>query len=170
MSPPPSPPLSGRRWWQRRITDPVARQLTQGVEPGKIALTLAVGSAFALFPVLGTTTLLCLLAGLFLGLNQPIIQAVNIACNVIWIPALVGFIRLGDRFAGSRSAGLDLPRMLALFHRDPAEFFRRFGVTGIHAVIGWSVVMVVWIPLIYAVARPVLRAAARARRTEPARA
>jgi len=42
-----------RTSWQRHVIDPIAVQLTQGITPEKIALTLAVGSAFALFPILG---------------------------------------------------------------------------------------------------------------------
>ena len=70
------------------MIDPIAAQLTQGITPEKIALTLAVGSALALFPILGTTTLLCLLAGILLRLNQPIIQMVNALCTPLHLPVI----------------------------------------------------------------------------------
>ena len=67
-----------------------------GVSPERIALTLAVGSALALLPILGTTTTLCLIAGIVLGLNQPIIQAVNALCIIVCFPLIPAFVRLGD--------------------------------------------------------------------------
>ena len=79
--PPVQVPAATRRFWQRWLVDPVTRQLTQGVTPEKVSLTIAVGSALALFPILGTTTWLCVLAGIALGLNQAIIQGVNALCT-----------------------------------------------------------------------------------------
>jgi uncharacterized protein (DUF2062 family) len=155
---PPSPPR--RTFWQRWLTDPILHQLTQGVSPEKIALTLAVGSALALFPILGTTTLLCLAAGVILSLNQPILQAINILCGFIWIPLLVAFIRLGDRLTGHPSGAVDLPRMMALARHHPGGFLREFGVTALHAVLGWAATAPLWIPLVYLVVRGPLRAAA----------
>jgi uncharacterized protein (DUF2062 family) len=152
----------GRRtFWQRWLVDPIVRQLTQGVNPRKIALSLAIGSALALFPILGTTTTLCFLAGIALGLNQPIIQGVNALCTFVYFPLIVVFVRLGDTLTGSPPSGLNIPLMISLFTHHPGEFFREFGVTGLHAILGWVVVAPIWIVLIYLAALPPLRAAAR---------
>jgi len=150
-----------RKFWQRWLVDPLVQQLTQGVSPQKIALTIAVGSAFALFPVLGTTTALCLLAGIVLRLNQPIIQGINAICFFVYFPALVGFVRLGDALTQTAFSSLDVKFMLSLFRQHPAEFFRRFGVTGLHAVLGWMVIAPFLAVLIYFLALLPLKAAAR---------
>src|SRR6185369_3211353 len=68
------PPAS---FWQRRIIAPLRALLTQGVTPDQLAFTLAVGTACSLVPFLGFTTLLNLGVGLWLRLNQPILQTVN---------------------------------------------------------------------------------------------
>jgi uncharacterized protein (DUF2062 family) len=149
-----------RKFWHRWLIDPIHRQLTQGVSPEKIALTLAVGSALALFPILGTTTLLCLTAGIVLSLNQPILQAINALCGFIWIPLLVAFVRLGDILTRHSSAGVDIRGMFSLFRQHPGEFFERFGVTALHGIIGWGVAAPIWVPLVYFGTRIPLRAAA----------
>src|ERR1035438_2739371 len=102
-------PVPRRRFWKRWLLDPIARQLTQGITPGKIAMSLAVGSALALFPILGTTTTLCVIAGVVLGLNQPIIQGVNALCTFVYFPLIVAFVRLGAAIAGTGRSSLDLP-------------------------------------------------------------
>jgi uncharacterized protein (DUF2062 family) len=141
--------------------DPVVRQLTQGVTPRKISLSIAVGSALALFPILGTTTTLCIIAGIALGLNQPIIQGVNALCTFIYFPLIYAFVRLGDFLSRSARSDLDIPVMIALFTHHPREFLRQFGVTGLHAMLGWAVVAPFWIPLVYLVALKPLEAAQR---------
>jgi uncharacterized protein (DUF2062 family) len=152
---------SRQPFWRKWLIDPLILQLTQGVSPEKIALTLAVGSATALFPILGTTTLLCIAAGIVLKLNQPIIQSINIVCVFIWVPLLVAFVHLGEVLTHTPSSSLNVPVMMSEFRHHPEEFFRQFGVTAWHGVLGWTVVAPVWIPLIYFLARSPLRAAAR---------
>ena len=157
----PVPAETGERgFWQRWVRDPIVKQLTQGVSPEKIALTFAVGSAFALFPILGTTTTLCLLVGILLGLNQPIIQAINALCIFVYFPLIVVFVRLGDALSGTARSTLDVPLMLSAFSHGPREFLHQFGTTGLHAILGWAVVAPFWIPAVYIVALGPLRATA----------
>jgi uncharacterized protein (DUF2062 family) len=155
-----------RSSWQRHVIDPIAAQLTQGITPEKIALTLAVGSALALFPILGTTTLLCLLAGIVLKLNQAIIQLVNMLCATIHFPIIVGLFRLGHLMFGVPYAHIGpgmMHHMLDTFWEDPGKFFERFGVDALHAIAAWSVILPFWLVIIYLVALPVLREALRRR-------
>jgi len=164
----PAPEAGRRGFWRRWVRDPLVSPLTQGVSPEKIALTLAVGSALALFPILGTTTTLCLLAGILLGLNQPIIQAVNALCIVVYFPLILAFVRLGDALCGSARSALDVPLMVSTFGHSPRAFLLQFGTTALHAALGWAVVAPVWIPIVYLASLPPLRSAAgRIRRRQP---
>ncbi len=122
-----------------------------------MAVTLAVGSALSLFPILGTTTLLCALVGVALRLNQPIIQSVNVVCTVVYLPSLVALVRLGDQLSGGVPSSLDIPVMVTAFRQHPADFFHRFGTTAWHGILGWLVLVPVWLPLIYLTALPALR-------------
>lgn len=150
-----------RKFWQRWFVDPLTKQLTQGVSPQKISLSLSVGSALALFPILGTTTTLCVVAGVVLRLNQPIIQGVNALCTFIYFPLMVVFLKIGDAIAGGPASSLNVPVMISLATHQPREFLREFGVTALHAMLGWAVVAPLWLPLVYFAALPALRAASR---------
>ena len=70
-------------------------------------------------------------------------------------------MRLGDALAGSAKSDLDIPVMISLFTREPRQFFHQFGVTALHAILGWAVVAPFWIPLVYLVALKPLRVTAR---------
>jgi uncharacterized protein (DUF2062 family) len=152
-----------RSIWQRWIVDPLVRQLAQGITPAKISLSISLGSALALFPILGTTTTLCFLAGVALRLNQAVIQGVNALCTFAYFPLMVAFIRLGERISGGARTTVDIPAMITLVRQHPAQFFRDFGATALHAILGWAVVAPFWIPLVYLALLPVLRAMARKR-------
>lgn len=146
-------------FWRRRVVAPVVHQFTQGITPEKIALTLAVGSACALFPIIGTTTLLCLLVGITLRLNQPVIQAVNLACLPIHLPVIFALFHLGNRLFGVHSHGL-----MRLMHdgalsaiRHPGAFFQQFGDLVLHLAVAWAVIAPLWVALVYLISLPVLR-------------
>ncbi|MGC4072762.1 MAG: DUF2062 domain-containing protein, partial [Nibricoccus sp.] len=150
-----------RNFWQRRVRDPLVAQLTQGITPEKIALTLAVGTACALFPIIGTTTLLCALAAIALRLNQPIIQLLNQACWPIHIPVALGCIRFGERIFSAPHVSFNFKRVNHLFWDEPRVFFHEFGDTVLHAIVAWSLLAPVFILVVYFLTLPITRRVAR---------
>lgn len=155
-----SPTPSPRNFWQRRLRDPIVAQLTQGITPEKIALTFAVGSAFALFPILGTTTLLCFLVAWGLRLNQPIVQVINQLLWPVHIPAIFGCIRLGEIIFGAPHVRINiryLQKMSEIIWSDPAHFFHAFGLTVMYGVVAWAIITPFYIAIVYYVTLPVMR-------------
>jgi uncharacterized protein (DUF2062 family) len=162
------------------VAQPISHQLTQGITPEKIALTLAVGSACALFPILGTTTLLCLVVGIALRLNQPLIQLVNALCSVPHILSVYGLIRFGDLIFGVHQQRFTvsefvehrphtIPNLWSLaiaIWRDHKVYLHRFGAAALHALVAWAIIAPLWILAIYWLTYPPLRRAAQ-RRTLP---
>jgi uncharacterized protein (DUF2062 family) len=59
-----------RGFFHRRIVAPILALLTQGITPEKIALSLALGIVLGVFPVLGSTTVLCAAAALLFDGTQ----------------------------------------------------------------------------------------------------
>ena len=150
-----------RTFWQRRVLDPILAQLTQGITPQKIALTFAVGSACALFPILGTTTLLCIAAAIALKLNQPLIHILN---QLLWpahIPVMYGCIRLGETLFNAPRISFDAVRMTELFWEHPTQFLHQFGATAFHAIIAWTLLAPFFIAAVYFIALPLTRRLAR---------
>lgn len=150
-------------FWQRRIAAPIIAQLKQGITPEKIALTVALGAVLAVFPVLGSTTLLCGLAALALRLNQPVIQLVNYLLYPLQLALLLPFLRAGERF-GAPHLSLSIPEMLAQFRAGPLQFVADFGLIALGGVAAWCLAAPFAVVAIYLGLRPVLRAmAARSR-------
>jgi uncharacterized protein (DUF2062 family) len=65
------------KWRYGNIFLPIVDLLRQGITPEKIALSIALGAVLGIFPVLGSTTILCAAAAFVLRLNLSAIQIVN---------------------------------------------------------------------------------------------
>ncbi len=156
--------------WQRRVADPIVAQLTQGLTPHKIALTVAIGSAIAMFPILGTTTLICLLIGIVMKLNQPIIQAVNYACTPLHLTFIFYAFRWGERLFGAAHTRLQFRSMMRLLHEHPIDFLTTYSMTAVHAIVIWAVLVPFWAITIYYITLPIMRGIDRVRLESAAKA
>lgn len=149
----------------------VAGWLRQGLTPHEIALTLAIGLCLSVPPVLGTTTILCALAGVVLRLNQPLIQAVNFVAYPLQLLLLVPFFRAGEWLFGAPRTPLSPARMLAMARADLLGTMTALWSVSWHGAVVWALASPPAALAIYLVARPAIeRLAARARGPEIPRA
>ncbi|HTR41650.1 MAG TPA: DUF2062 domain-containing protein [Pseudomonadales bacterium] len=125
------------KFWRERVVAPIIAQLVQGVTPQKMALTIALGFSFGVFPVLGTTTALCAIAAVRLKLNQPVIQLVNWLVYPLQLAWLLIFIRLGEWMMHAPQMSLSLPELIEKFHESPGKFLQEFGMAQLHGVVAW---------------------------------
>ncbi len=148
-------------FWRRRVVEPIRAQLTQGVTPDKIALTLGVGTACSLLPFLGFTSLLNLSVGLALRMNQPILQTLNQLLGPVQLALILVQVRAGEWIWGATGDRFTVGEMVRTF-RDSSvtEFLARFGWAGIHALTAWLLFAPVLAAVVYFSARPALRRAA----------
>ena len=156
----PVPPAPS--FWQRRVVAPIVAQLTQGITPEKIALTLALGLACGVFPFLGFTTLLCFLVALALRLNQPLIHTLN---QLLW-PAQLAlipvYLKIGARIYGSPALPFDPAEITRVFLASQREFWARFGLMGLHALTAWLLSLPVLAGAAYGAFLPLVRKLASA--------
>ena len=156
-----SDPAPRPGFWRRRIVDPIRAQLTQGVTPDKIALTLGVGAACSLLPFLGLTSLLNLGVGLALRMNQPILQTLNQLLGPLQLVLILVHVRLGEILWGATGDHFTVGEMVRTFRDNSlAEFFARFGWAGIHALSAWLLLAPVLAVVVYFSVGPALRRAA----------
>lgn len=155
----PSPaPAPAPSFWQRRVVGPVKAQLTQGVTPDRLALTFGVGTACSLFPFLGFTSLINLGVGIWLRLNQPILQTLNQLLGPVHLVMIVGYVRLGEWIWRAQDDRFTIGEMLQTF-RDASlgEFLARFGWAGLHAFTAWALTAPLLIAAVQFSLRPALR-------------
>jgi uncharacterized protein (DUF2062 family) len=153
--------VTPRELLRSKIVAPILEQLTQGLAADTIALTIGVGLAIAVIPVIGVTTILSLLAAWAFRLNQPIMQAINWTTYPLQLLLLFPFIRLGERLFQAPRLSLSLEELVAMGRTDPVGTFTRLGATAAHAVVAWGVFVPFIILGAYYASRPILRVLAR---------
>lgn len=143
--------------WQRYVLTPVLAQLRQGVSPDKIALTLALGVVVGVFPILGASTALCVVAGLWLRLNQPILQLVNYLVYPLQLALLLPFYRAGERLFGSDPVPLfSATELVERFRAGPAQFFADYGMVGLYGIAVWLLAAPICAAVLYLALRRLL--------------
>jgi len=80
---------------------PVGALFSGGKSVCKTAWTVALGFAIGMFPLIGVTTIICVLLAGVLRLKQASIQLGNYAALPLQIILLVPCLRLGERITGA---------------------------------------------------------------------
>ena len=155
--PSPAQPSRLKKFWHERVVTLIVTQFTQGFTPQKIALTVTLGLTLGLFPILGATTALCALAGVWLKLNQPVIQLINYLASPLQLAMILVFVRTGEWLVRAPRVSFSIPELFRKFHESPAKFFHEFGLTGLHGIIAWLVIAPFMAALIYFLVLPPLK-------------
>jgi len=142
---------------KRKIIDPLVELLKQGITPEKIALSIAVGLALAVFPVLGSTTLLCAAAAVILRLNMPAIQLVNWFAYPLQILLLIPFMRVGEAIFRAPRLPLTAAEIVAMIHSGVWTAIKLLWRSSLYAITAWTLIAPLAALLIYAILLPVLR-------------
>jgi len=127
-------------WWSRWFVGPVRRQLMQGVSPDCLGWSAAAGVTLGIFPIMGSTTILCAAAAWILRLNQPVTQLCKSAVYPLHLALILVFIRLGQRLFGVPLLTLSIPELMARFQQSPARFGRDFGMAALQGITAWLLV------------------------------
>ena len=141
---------------RQRFVDPIKHLLIQGITPEKIALGLALGVVLAVFPVLGSTTLLCTVAALLLDLNLPVLQLLNWFMYPVQLALVVPFMRAGAYLFRTPPLPFSLPQMLMMFRADWSHTLRMLWVSALQATAVWLLCAPIAIAVLYRTLRPLL--------------
>ncbi len=129
-----------QKGWRRWVVKPILKQLTMGITAEKISWSIALGSVLGIFPILGSTTIVCLIVGQMLKLNQPVMQVFKWIVYPLHLALILVFIRLGERLYGVPLISFSLPQLIQKFEQDPGKFVREFGMAAVHGVSAWLII------------------------------
>ncbi|NIR52748.1 DUF2062 domain-containing protein [candidate division KSB1 bacterium] len=146
-----------RSVWERKIIKPIVRLLKQGITPEKIALSIAFGVTLGIFPVLGSTTILCTIAAVTLSLNLPAIQLVNYLVYPLQILLLIPFYRAGAVLFNAKPLPLSASQVVAMIQADVWGAIQFLWDTTMRATVVWLIVAPLIIAALYYVLVPAIR-------------
>ena len=142
-----------RRW----IVSPILEQLKRGITPEKLSCTIALGITLGIFPIMGSTSLICFFFGWLLKLNQAILHIFRSLSYPLHLALILVFIRLGQQLNGAPLIRLSIPEMMTQFKDSPAQFGRDFGMAALHGIEAWAIAAIILIPLIRMISLPLLK-------------
>lgn len=148
---------------RKRFVQPFIDLLGQGITPRKVALTIALGVAIGVIPILGSTTLLCAIAAGALGLNLPAIQLVNWMVYPAQLALLIPFLRSGAWLFGDhhRLPVGTVSRIAELIRTDFWRAVSMLGTVTLHALVAWVLFAAILTAGIYLLLLPLLHRAWR---------
>lgn len=127
-------------WLAAKVRDPLVRELRQGATAEGLADSVATGAAIGVLPLLGSTTVLCALAGKLFRLNHVALQLTNYLLYPAQIALLVPFVRLGEWITGAEAMPISPSTVVAEFTAGPLAFLAKFAWAGVHGVLAWALV------------------------------
>lgn len=148
-------------WWRRKLLAPVVAQLTQGISVERVSWTVSLGMVLGVFPIMGSTSLICIVAAWAFGLNQGLLHLFKALVYPAHLALILVFIHLGERLYGVPLISFSIPQLLGKFKDDPLQFGREFGMAAWHGVSAWLLIAPFAAILIKLVAQPILRRIAR---------
>ena len=136
----------------------VKTMLKEGMSLKKIALCIALGTVLGIFPILGTTTLLCTVAAVFLRLNLPAIQAINYMVYPLQLVMLAPFYNAGNWLFKQQSLPLINADLIGLLQNDFWGSITHLWDSTLYAILTWLVISPLLILMLYSASKPVIRA------------
>jgi len=134
------------KFTRQKITNLLVKALSQGMTPRKLAVTCALGVVLGIFPIFGTTTLICLGVAILFRLNIPILQVVNYLVAPLQLLLIIPFIKTGTYLFRLNAFPYTADELLTMFRND---FWLLLKETGIALTIGIGVWLILAIPVFF---------------------
>ncbi|RTQ51664.1 DUF2062 domain-containing protein [Hymenobacter gummosus] len=147
-------------FFRRRVVEPLLGQLRQGLSPTQLALTVTLGTAFGLVPLLGVTTVLGTAVAVWLRLNVGALLLVSHLLSPVQLLILLPLLRYGARLLGG-PAHISLERLQYLLSHDWQAALQLFWRAEVGALLLWLVGSIPVGLALYALLVPLFRRVAR---------
>jgi hypothetical protein len=150
-------PQVHHNWIYRRVALPVFALLRMGASPEKLAWSIAVGLLIGINPILGSTTILCLVLAFVFRLNVAASQLGNHIVYPLQLILIIPFIRVASRIFHTAPMPLSANELLHAARERPVALSRQLWLWEWHAFLLWAAIAIVAIPILALAITPVLR-------------
>ena len=144
-------------FFKLRLINPLLNFLIQGITPEKLSLAVTFGIILGIFPVIGTTTIMCTAVALYLRLNMAAIQLVNYFVYPLQIIFFIPFIRLGELIFGQPPIPFSVIQILEMIESDLLGTIRDLWVANLLGVVAWLLISIALSPIIYYITLRIFR-------------
>jgi len=147
---PPKHPI--RRLLDDRVVLPLLHLLRIGASPRRLAWSLAVGVVIGINPIVGSTTVLCLLIAFIIRLNQ----IANHLCFPIQLALVLVYLNAGEKLFRTGPLPIAADAYLHDLRHHPWSTAHLLWTWEWHAIIVWLLVAAILTPTVAAILHPIL--------------
>uniref|UniRef100_A0A0E0KXI7 DUF2062 domain-containing protein n=1 Tax=Oryza punctata TaxID=4537 RepID=A0A0E0KXI7_ORYPU len=125
-------------WIQNKVVDPLMQVVRRGAEPKQLAFSAALGVTLGIFPICGTTVILCGVAIAMLGshCNAVTVMVLNFVVTPLELSLIVPFLRFGEVITGSGHFPLTSDAFKKVITGQASKDVM---LSIVHAMLGWLI-------------------------------
>ncbi len=145
----------------QKVIQPIFAFLKQGMTPHKLSLALSLGFCFGLFPVIGVTTLFCLVAAFLLKVNLAAIQLVNYLIYPLQIITILPLMKLGSYLVNVNPVPYSIEELIERMSSNFWETLEVIWLATLLGILAWAVIIIPISAIVYFVLRLVFNRLAK---------
>jgi hypothetical protein len=126
----------------RSLVDKVHHDLTKGLTNRKIAFSILAGFLGGIFPVLGTTTIVCIIIAFVLRANHAIVQLVNWIVYPLQVILIIPLMKLGSAIISGPDIKLSFQYLIMSFESGFWCGIRVIGIAHLYGILGWVALII----------------------------
>ena len=115
------------------------------------------GVVFGIFPIIGITTILCLLSALIFRLNKPAILLINFSLYPLQILLIIPFISLGEMIFGYSFVPFSVSEVVIMFKEDWIYAIQQIWLQTLIGILAWVIVSIPLSFIIYYTFLPIFK-------------
>lgn len=131
-----------KRLAKEKLIDPLMSLLKRGVSPATLALSMTLGIIFAIVPVFGATTILCLAAISLFRINPLATLLVNQIAYPLQFVLYIPFIRAGEWLYQVEHLPLSVSQILDMFSNDTLGAISTLWWSTLYAITIWLIISI----------------------------
>lgn len=132
----------------KKIKEKFVGFLKQGMTPKQLAMAVALGICLGTVPVLGATSILCMVAAFSLRLNMAAIQAVNYLFYPVQLLLYIPFLKAGAHIGG-KDFDYTLGELTGMLRQHTWETIQHLFLINMYALLLWVLIAVVAYGILY---------------------
>ncbi len=144
-------------YFKQRLIQPFLRYLEQGITPKKMALTIALGLIIGLFPIIGSTTLICSGVAIVLRLNLVAINLINFFVYPFQLMLFLPLIKLGEYIFQINPMPYSPEEIINMFKNETLLAFEKLWFANLVGIAAWAVIALPIFIIVYITAYWIFR-------------
>ena len=127
---------------RKEIIEKAKRTLSKGLDKKKVVYSIAIGLSGGIFPVLGTTTVLCIGLTFLFRANHAIVQLINWAVYPLQIIFYIPLIKLGTVIFSGPDFELSFLQVKEAFQSGFFNGIEIIGMAHLYGILAWIIVSI----------------------------